>query len=90
MLLQLLPISREHPLEQKSPCRILQLYCFIKLLLLFFKSKVSVSMSGPEFAINLGFMTEVQMIMGLKGSWVLTNFLAIRLTEFTGPHCAIN
>lgn len=86
MLLQLLPISREHPLKQKSPCRILQLYCFIKLLLLFFKSKVSVSMS----AINLGFMTEVQMIMGLKGSWVLRNFLAIRLTEFTGPHCAIN
>lgn len=35
-------------------------------------------------------MMEVQMMMGLKGSWVLTNFLVIRLTEFTGPPCTIN
>lgn len=42
-------------------------------------------MSRPKYTINLGFMTEAQMMMGLKGSWVLTNFLVIRLTEFTGP-----
>lgn len=48
------------------------------------------SMPRPKYAINLGFMTEVQMMMGLKGSWVLTNFLVIRLTEFTSPPCTIN
>lgn len=56
----------------------------------FFKTEVLVRISGPKFTINLGFMTEVQMMMGLKGSWVLTNFLVIKLTEFTGPPCAIN
>lgn len=35
-------------------------------------------------------MTEGQMMMGLNGSWLLTNFLVIRLTEFTGLPCAIN
>lgn len=30
------------------------------------------------------------MMMGLKGSWVLTNFLVITLVEFTGPPCAVN
>lgn len=35
-------------------------------------------------------MTEGQMMMGLKGSWVLTNLLVIRLTEFTGHPCTIN
>lgn len=47
-------------------------------------------MSEPKYTINLGFMMEVQMMMGLKGSWVLTNFLVIRLTEFTGPPSTIN
>lgn len=47
-------------------------------------------MSRPKYTINLGFMMGVQMMMGLNGSWVLTNFLVIRLTEFTGPPCAIN
>ena len=56
----------------------------------FFKTEVSASMSRPRYTINLGFTTEVQMMMGLKGSWVLANFLVIRLTEFTGPPCTIN
>ncbi len=30
------------------------------------------------------------MMMGLKGSSVLTNFLVIRLAEFTGPLSTIN
>lgn len=30
------------------------------------------------------------MIIGLKGFWVLTNVLVIRLTEFTSPCCTIN
>lgn len=55
-----------------------------------FKTEMSVSMPRPKYTINLGFMMEVQMMMGLKGFWVLTNFLVIRLTEFTGPPCTIN
>lgn len=34
----------------------------------FFKTEVSVSMSRPKYTIKLWFMTEVQMMMGLKGS----------------------
>lgn len=35
-------------------------------------------------------MTEGQTMIGLNGSWLLTNFLVIGLTEFTGLPCAMN
>lgn len=61
--------------------------CFYSL----FKTEVLVSASTPRRTVNLGFMTEVQMMMmGLKVSMVLTIFPVIRLTEFTGLPCTIN
>lgn len=50
-------------------------------------------MSRPKYTINLGFMTEVQMMMGLKGSWVPTTFwssgslsLKVHLVLLTDHH----